>query len=116
MIAPGFNRHCAGHLTNPLISPALAPAEDGHFARLQAAGVRMHVDCGTDEVLYDDGVAVVKAMRAQGLEVQFREIPHGVHCEFAFAAMAPWVYGGAGFSWPLILGDLDDMIAQLRAR
>ncbi|BEJ15450.1 hypothetical protein CspHIS471_0500550 [Cutaneotrichosporon sp. HIS471] len=116
VIAPAFNRHCAGHLTHPLISPALAPADDKHFTRLQDAGVRMHIDCGTDEVLYDDGVRVVKTMRAQGLEVQFRIVPHGVHCEFAFATLMSGLYKGAGFSWPLLLGDLDEMIAQLRAR
>ncbi|GMK56010.1 hypothetical protein CspeluHIS016_0210660 [Cutaneotrichosporon spelunceum] len=116
VIAPSFNRHCAGHLTDPLISPALTGADDKHYARLQDAGVRVHVDCGTDEVLYDDGVRVVQTMRAQGLDVQFRIVPHGVHCEFAFATLLPGVYPGAGFSWPLLLGDLDDMIAQLRAR
>ncbi|CAK9781878.1 alpha/beta-hydrolase [Cutaneotrichosporon oleaginosum] len=116
VIAPAFARHCAGFLTHPLLSPALSSVEDGHYARLAEAGVRVHVDCGTDEMLYDDGVALVRAMRAQGLEPQFREVPHGVHCEFAFATLMPGIYPGAGFSWPLLLGDLDDMVAQLRAR
>lgn len=72
-MAPAFVRHCAGHLTNPILSPALSP-DDGHWKRLQDAGVAVHIDCGTSEVLYDDGCMLVKGMRAQGLDVQFREV------------------------------------------
>lgn len=75
VIQPSFTRHYSKAMQrNPYLSPALAPADDGHFARLAKAGVTVAVDSGTDEILHDEICALVDNMRNQGLKVDFTKV------------------------------------------
>jgi len=61
------------------MSPALAPASDGHFARLAKAGTTVHIDAGEDEVLRDEILALAESMRQSGVNVDLlrvRSVPH----------------------------------------
>lgn len=59
-------------LTDPLFSPALAPA--GHWACL--AGTPTYVSIGTDEVFADEDYALVSDMRRDGVDVTVFEVSH----------------------------------------
>lgn len=56
------------------MSPAFAPRNDQHFARLAEKGVKLHVDYGEDEKLRDEVAATVGIMKSQGLDVDVLEV------------------------------------------
>lgn len=87
VIAPSYARHYAGHLRDPYLSPAFATNDD-HWRRLEKAGVIVHVDVGTDEVLFDEVTALAKNMKDSGLNVQFREVSFSF--VFRVLTTAPW--------------------------
>lgn len=67
-------RHFHEHLAaNPYFSPALA-TEKPRFQHLVKSGVKVYIQTGTAEILYDEDVALFKGMREEGVDVRLREV------------------------------------------
>lgn len=121
IVAPSYTRHYRDALHDPYLSPALSE-EDCLWRRLNEAGVYIHVNAGTDEVLWDEISTLVKTMEKNGLDPHFvkvrpgslfvkpREIAYsfqvdgGTHCEYLFDSLPFKIWPNAGFSWPMIDG------------
>lgn len=72
------SRHFPSHLASPYFSPSL-PAADGsqRFGHLKRGGVKVYIQTGTAEILYDEDVQLARGMRDEGVDVRLREVsPH----------------------------------------
>ena len=65
-----FHKHLAA---NPYFSPAL-PTEKPRFQHLVEGSVKVYIQTGTAEILYDEDVALAKAMHEEGVNVRLREV------------------------------------------
>lgn len=97
---PSHTRH--GRPTDVYFSPALAPADDAHFARLAREKVRAYVLSYTTARLHDEAAALARALEAAGVHVTKREIEGGSHADFLDMDRA---HPHRGWSWPTVAVD-----------
>ncbi|KAI5448890.1 hypothetical protein NCC49_006028 [Naganishia albida] len=79
------SRHFPSHLASPYFSPSL-PAADGspRFGHLKRGGVKVYIQTGTAEILYDEDVQLARGMRDEGVDVRLRELEGEVHAAILF--------------------------------
>ncbi|GHJ83602.1 hypothetical protein NliqN6_0004 [Naganishia liquefaciens] len=75
-----FHKHLAA---NPYFSPAL-PTEKPRFQHLVEGSVKVYIQTGTAEILYDEDVALAKAMHEEGVNVRLRELEGEIHAAILF--------------------------------